>query len=84
MNSIELYGWLHAFDYTPKLFEELFNCLMRGHRYGASVGKLFLVWKLTQEEVQRLQEVVADVQSRKRACPILPVENLQDGKDEDV
>jgi hypothetical protein len=73
MNSIELYGGLHALDYTPKLFEELFNCLMQQHKYGANLSKLSLLWELTQEEVQHLQEVVADVQWRKRTPPVLPV-----------
>lgn len=76
LNSIELYGQPHEDDYTPGLLSELYNCAMERHKNGAGIEKLSLYWDLTQEEVQRLQEFVADVELGE------PVENMEDDSDD--
>ncbi|KAF5310058.1 hypothetical protein D9619_010580 [Psilocybe cf. subviscida] len=65
VNTIRFFGQRHADECSPELLEELCHCLTERYMYGAVVSKLLLYWDLTREEVQQLQEFVADVECRK-------------------
>ena len=80
VNSVEIIQYpRRSGHYTPELFEDLHDCLMQRHTYGAAVSKLSLHWRLTQEEVQRLLQFVDDVGWHGSE----PSENLQDDDDSD-